>query len=224
MKHTETELLELKKQISQMWELVQTQLKNSKEALLNTDLDLAVKVTSNEKRVNAFELKIDSDCENYIALFSPVAIDLRLVLSILKINKTLERIGDFAEGIARFVLTSEDNELKHKELIVNLKIEQMMQLVEDMLDKAFSALTEENTAQANVVFSTDRRIDTLYDEAVDQLVEYVRKNVEEARYVLQLLTVLRKIERCGDHCDNIMEEIVFYLDAKVVKHQSLNKT
>ncbi len=223
MKHTETELIELKKQVSQMWELVQAQLNNSKVALLNTDKELAIKVTSNEKRVNAFELKIDSDCENYIALYSPVAIDLRLVLSILKINKTLERIGDFAEGIARFVLTCDEQDEKHKSLIESLKIDQMMSLVEEMLDKAFNALTEENTAQANVVFSTDKRVDTLYNDAVDQLVEYVRKNVEEARYVLQLLTVLRKIERCGDHCDNIMEEIVFYLDAKVLKHQYSNK-
>ncbi len=223
MKHTETELIELKNQVSQMWTLVHDQLQNSKIALIKTDKELAVKVTSNEKRVNAFELKIDSDCENYIALYSPVAIDLRLVLSILKINKTLERIGDFAEGIARFVLTCQEHDEKHKELIESLKIEQMMSLVEQMLDKAFNALTEENTAQASVVFSTDKHIDTLYNDAVDQLVEYVRKNVEEARYVLQLLTVLRKIERCGDHCDNIMEEIVFYLDAKVIKHQSLDK-
>ena len=79
-----------------MWVLVLSQLRNAKSALVNSDSDLARVVISLEKRVNAFELKIDSDCENYIALFSPVAIDLRLVLSILKINKTLERIGDFA--------------------------------------------------------------------------------------------------------------------------------
>ena len=108
MKHTETELLQIKNSISEMWVLVLSQLRNAKSALVNSDSDLARVVISLEKRVNAFELKIDSDCENFIALFSPVAIDLRLVLSILKINKTLERIGDYAEGIARFVLLTEN--------------------------------------------------------------------------------------------------------------------
>jgi phosphate transport system protein len=218
MKHTESELLDIKKSIEQMWTLVRGQLEKSRQALLNNDQNLASIVTSTEKRVNAFELKIDSDCENYIALYSPVAIDLRLVLSILKINKTLERIGDFADGIARFVLTYEVNQ-NHQPLIKLLKVEEMLTCVDLMLEKTFTILQDENTAQAGLVFSTDNTIDKLYAESYDLLADYIKQNPDDVVYALNLVSVMRKIERCGDHCNNIMEEIIFYLDAKVVKHQ-----
>lgn len=218
MKHTETELIQIKDSISEMWTLVLSQLRNAKLALLNADSDMARVVLSLEKRVNAFELKIDRDCENYIALFSPVAIDLRLMLSILTINKTLERIGDYAEGVARFVLLTE-NMGKHEELLKLVKLNEMCGYVEAMLEKSLNAFTEENSAEAGMVFSIDNKIDTIYLEDYELLAKYVGENPADALYVLHLATVLRKFERSGDHCNNIMEEIVFYLDAKVLKHQ-----
>src|ERR1051325_1828939 len=102
--HLEIELQQLKAEMLEMWELVHNQLKKGYEALNSNDNDLAREVIANEKRVNAYELKIDRDCENIFALFQPVAVDLRNVLAALKINSNLERVGDFAEGIARFTL------------------------------------------------------------------------------------------------------------------------
>lgn len=96
MKHTEKELTLLREEVSQMWGLVLSQLEKARQAYLNNDAELAREVASREKRVDTYELKIDSDCENYIALFGPVAVDLRLVLSLIKISGTLERIADFA--------------------------------------------------------------------------------------------------------------------------------
>src|SRR5215510_9252264 len=104
MKHTEKELQELKEEVNEMWRLVLSQLEKAKQSFLNGDVELAREIVSREKRVDAFELKIDSDCENYIALYSPVAVDLRLVLSLIKFGITLERIADFAKGIARHVI------------------------------------------------------------------------------------------------------------------------
>ncbi|MEA4937724.1 MAG: phosphate signaling complex protein PhoU [Paludibacter sp.] len=222
MKHTETELLQIKNSISEMWILVLSQLRNATTALLNSDRDLARVVLNLEKRVNAFELKIDRDCENYIALFTPVAIDLRLVLSILKINKTLERIGDYAEGIARFVLLTEDMG-KHGELLETVKIREMAKCVETMLEKSLDAFNEENSAQAGMVFTMDNQVDNIYFTSFELLSKYVAEHPADALYVLHLGTVLRKIERSGDHCNNIMEEIVFYLDARVLKHQKKDK-
>jgi phosphate uptake regulator len=109
MKHSEQELLLLKEEVIQMWKFVIAQMEKSKNALLNDDKELAREVVSREKRVDLFELKIESDCENHIALYAPVAIDLRLVLSLLKITSSLERIGDFAEGIARYVIMDKTN-------------------------------------------------------------------------------------------------------------------
>ena len=104
MKHTEREMLALREEVNQMWKLVISQLEKAKQSFLNGDVELAREIVSREKRVNAFELKIDSDCENYIALYSPVAVDLRLILSLIKISSTLERISDFCDGIARYVI------------------------------------------------------------------------------------------------------------------------
>ncbi len=218
MKHTEEELIKIKKSIYEMWNLVQSQFENAKNAVLTSNIELAELILSREKRVNAFELKIDSDCENYIALYSPVAIDLRLVLSILKINKTLERIGDFADAIARFVI--EWGEMADKQLFESLKIEDMMSCVEKMLEITHSALIDENTSTAGIVFSTDRIIDARYNEGLSLLAPYINEHTDKTLYCLYLVTVLRKIERAGDHCNNIMEEIVFYVDAKVLKHSN----
>jgi len=218
MKHTETELVQIKESISEMWKLVQSQFNKSKEALLTGNPDLARVVLSTEKRVNAFELKIDSDCENYIALFSPVAIDLRLVLSLLKINKTLERIGDFAEGIAKFVISSPAND-QQKALLKEMKAPEMMNCVEDMLEKSLESINSENSAIAGSVFSIDNKIDKDYSNAYSILAKHIEKHPEDIMYCLSAVSLLRKIERSGDHCNNIMEEIVFYLDAKVLKHQ-----
>lgn len=115
VKFVENELLAIKEEVNDMWLLVRQQLENAFNALRNNDDDLANSVASREKRVNAFELKIDSDIEDFIALYNPVAVDLRFALAMLKINNNLERIGDYADSIARFVarnnLTEEDKQL-----------------------------------------------------------------------------------------------------------------
>ena len=103
VKFIESELILLKKEIDEMWTLVYNQLDRAGEAVLTLDKELAQQVMVRERRVNAFELKIDSDVEDIIALYNPVAIDLRFVLAMLKINTNLERLGDFAEGIAVWV-------------------------------------------------------------------------------------------------------------------------
>ncbi|MGH2566264.1 MAG: phosphate signaling complex PhoU family protein, partial [Ginsengibacter sp.] len=106
MTQFETELADVKSEVINMWQLVLLQLSKAKEAMLTFNKDLAREVIAKEKRVNALELKIDRDCENVFALYCPVAIDLRFLLAALKINNNLERIGDIAEGIARYVVDS----------------------------------------------------------------------------------------------------------------------
>lgn len=107
VKFVENELQNIQREVKEMWKLVYQQLDNAYNAVLNADQELADKVISREKRVNAFELKIDSNIEDFIALYNPVAVDLRFALAMLKINNNLERIGDYAESIARFVIRTE---------------------------------------------------------------------------------------------------------------------
>ena len=128
----------LKNETSQMWRLVISQLEKAKLTFLNSDVELALEIVSMERRVNAFELKIESNCENYIALYNPVAVDLRLVLSIMKICITLERIGDFAAGIARHVVEGDCNS-PDSSLVEDLEIEKMFDIVLNMLSDSFVA-------------------------------------------------------------------------------------
>ncbi|MDR1887575.1 MAG: phosphate signaling complex protein PhoU [Prevotellaceae bacterium] len=217
MKHTEKELQELKEEVSQMWKLVLSQLEKAKQAFLTGDVELAREIASREKRVDAFELKIDSDCENYIALYSPVAVDLRLVLSLIKISITLERIGDFAESIAR-TLIDEDGDKPETQITEELQIEKMFDMLIGMLSDSFVELESENTRLSGKIMAKDHEIDMLYCQSFDILTRYLQENPTRIRCGLKTILLLRKLERIGDHCNNIVEEIVFYVDAKVLKH------
>ncbi|MDR0367576.1 MAG: phosphate signaling complex protein PhoU [Bacteroidales bacterium] len=216
MKHTEKELQAIKEEVSQMWKLVLSQLEKAKQSFLTRDIEIAREIASREKRVNVFELKIDCDCENYIALYSPVAVDLRLVLSLIKISSTLERIGDFCEGIARYMIDSDCNTADS--LVEDLQIEKMFDIVTSMLSDSFVALESENTKMSGKILSKDNEMDMLYRNAIHILGEYLQTDPSFALCGLKLILLIRKLERIGDHCSNIVEEIVFYIDAKVLKH------
>jgi phosphate transport system protein len=200
-----------------MWKLVLSQLEKAKQAFLNNDIELAREIVSREKRVDAFELKIDSDCENYIALYSPVAIDLRLALSLIKISATLERIGDFAEGVARHVIDDDCSKI-HPQIIEELQMERMFELLISMLSDSFVALESENTKVSGKILAQDDAVDAIYYASLDILTIYLQAEPSFLRCGLKLALLIRKLERIGDHCSNIVEEIVFYVDAKVLKH------
>lgn len=220
IKHTEREMQYLRNQMSDMWKLVISQLEKAKQAFVNNDIEMALEVMSREKRVDAYELKMDSDCENYIALYSPVAIDLRLILSLMKISNTLERIGDFADGVARHVLDDDCNTVEDK-LLDDLQIDAMFDIIIGMLSDSYVALESENTKLSGRILAKDEEVDDIYDNSLDVLAEYIAENAAFARCGLKLYLLIRKLERIGDHCSNIVEEIVFYVDAKVLKHGGL---
>jgi phosphate transport system protein len=221
MQYKERELQMLKEEVSEMWKLVVSQVEKSRQAFFNNDVETAREIVSREKRVDVFELKIDCDCENYIALYNPVAIDLRLVLSLIKISSTLERIGDFCEGIARYVIDS-DCQIVEPQLVEELQIEKMFDGLISMLSDSFVALESENTRMAGKILSKDTEIDLLYRNSIDILAACLQKKPDMIRCGLKLMLLIRKLERIGDHCGNIVEEIVFYIDAKVLKHDKIN--
>ena len=217
VKFIESELLLLKKEVDEMWSLVYNQLDRAGEAVLTLDKELAQQVMVRERRVNAFELKIDSDVEDIIALYNPVAIDLRFVLAMLKINTNLERLGDFAEGIARFVMRCKEP-VVDAELFTRLRLSEMLAEVLSMLELAKRALNEESIDLATGVFAKDNLLDDINAEATEILADYITRHPETAITCVDLVGVFRKLERAGDHITNIAEEIVFFIDAKVLKH------
>jgi len=221
MRHLEQELAALRQDTIDMWRLVISQVENAGEAILSFNKELAQKVSMREKKVDAYELKIDSECENIIALYQPVAIDLRFVLAVFKINSNLERIGDFAYGISR-VLISNPTVILDAELISNSNLRVMIEDVNKMLTQGLDAFENEKPDFAAAIFSEDFQVDEINDKAMHIIADYICKNPDRAYECLQLSSVFRKMERVGDHCSNIAEEIFFYIDAKVLKH-SRNK-
>src|SRR5690554_4310284 len=213
MRHNEQELEQLKDELNQMWKLVTSQLERSKHAFLKNDIEVALEVSSAEKRVNAFELKVESSCENYIALYNPVAIDLRLILSIMKISITLERIGDYAEGIARHVI---DGDCGHfdKTIVESLEMEKMFDILINMMADSYVALNAESSKSFGKILAKDKGVNEIYHSSIPKIEEFLTKNPKEIRCGLKLMLLIRKMERVGDHCKNIVEEIVFYVDAK----------
>ncbi|MEI8049595.1 MAG: phosphate signaling complex protein PhoU [Bacteroidota bacterium] len=217
MRHLEQELYSLRQDVIDMWKLVISQVANAGEAILSFDKELAQKVSMREKKVDAYELKIDSECENIIALHQPVAIDLRFVLAVLKINLNLERIADFAYGISRTFIAN-PTLILDAELITLTNLRIMIDDVNKMLNQGLDAFENENSDIASAIFSEDYQVDEINNNAPRIIADYILNNPDRAFECLQLIAAIRKLERMGDHCSNIAEEIFFYTDAKVLKH------
>lgn len=212
------ELQQLKAETIKMWTLVNLQLRKGKESLLNLDKDLARELILSERRVNAYELKLDRDCENIFALFNPVAVDLRFVLAVLKINNNLERTGDIAEGIAKFVINV-DSSFDKKLLDITCAVE-MYEAAINMMEEVLEAFDKEDTALARRVFQKDELLDDINHKASSMVADYIRNHPENIEPSLYLLSIIRKLERVGDQVKNMAEEIIFYIEAKVLKHRS----
>ncbi len=217
----DNELQQLKSQTINMWGMVLSQLEKTKDALANVDRDLAREVVSTEKRVNAFELKIDSDCEDIIALFAPVAIDLRFLLAVLKINMNLERTGDIAEGIAKFVVDIPED--FDKQLLEITRVIEMFEQGNLMVNEVMDAFHNEDTLIARKVFQKDDLLDEINRNAASVVAEYIKKYPDKIEQALYILSTVRKLERVGDQAKNMAEEIIFYSEAKVLKHKPKNK-
>jgi phosphate transport system protein len=216
MTQLENELLAVKSEVLNLWELVLSQMTKARTAMGNTDRDLARDVISREKRVNALELKIDLDCENIFALLCPVAIDLRFLLAVLKINSNLERAGDFAEGIAKYVVDADH--VFDKNLLQKTELFTMFDEAIAMLSDAKTAYENDDTSIARTIFKRDETLDEINGKVIERVAETVRGDVNMVDDGLYILSIIRKLERVGDQVKNIAEEIIFYVEAKVLKH------
>lgn len=217
MTQLENEIAALKTEVVNMWILVQSQLNKAKEAMINFDKDLAREVVMKEKRVNAYELKIDRDCENIFALYCPVAVDLRFLLAVLKINNNLERIGDIAEGIAKYVIETPVN--FETKLLETTQVLRMYQEGVNILMDTRIAFEKEDTQLARSIFKRDEVLDQINREANTNIAALIKEDMNSINEALYILSIIRKLERVGDQSKNIAEEIIFYVEAKVLKHQ-----
>lgn len=221
MEHLEAELNQLREAILQMMELAKSQLEKSKSAFLERDQDLAQEIVHNEKRVNAMELSIDRDCENILALFQPVASDLRFVISMLKVNSDIERIADYADGIADYVLEMQKS--INKEALEATHTPEMFDITISMLGSIIKSLAEEDTSLARRVYRKDAELNKINSSASLIIKEFIQKDPDNIRPLLFLFSVIRKLERVGDHIKNIAEENIFFIEAEILKHKKDKK-
>jgi phosphate transport system protein len=218
MNHLDSEISRIKSRVSEMWELVEYQVRCGREALINGDKGLAETVIKRGKKVNKYDLKIDQMCENMLALFNPLAVDLRLILAILKINANLERIGDTAEGISSLIIESD---MPFEENLMDMsRVLEMYDGALLMLADVKKAFLTEDTQLAKMVMRHDKALNKIHRNTDKIIISYIQSHGDNINQSLKVAGIIRKLERIGDHVTNIAEEIVFYVDAKVLKHKS----
>lgn len=218
MSHLDNEIASLKGNLVEMFLLVQKQLRKSIRALNTVDKNLAREVIFNERRVNAEELKIDKDCENFVALFNPVAIDLRFVFSAYKINSHLESIGDCAKGISKIIL--ELDKPYDEKFVSDIRLMEMYEIGNSMIEDNINALRNYDTAQARLVFNKDVDIDSINRQANKVVADYIAAGKGDLMQNLNMISLIRRLDRVGDFSCNIAEEIIFFVEAKVLKHEN----
>jgi phosphate transport system protein len=220
MTHLDTELKSLRSSLTSMWLLVNSQLEKAEEALIGCNQELANMINANEKRIDAFELKLNMDCENILALFNPVAIDLRFVMAVMKINYNLERIGDYARSIGSL---TDANAHFNKKLLEESCVFEMFRLAGSMMNDTLYAFENEDVYVVHTIFQRDEELDKINKKADKVIGEWIIKNPNHYQEGLNLLTIIRKLERVGDQSKNIALEIIFHLEAKVLRHTKKSK-
>lgn len=210
----EKELATLKDSILKMGVLVQELIYKSIEALKNRDRDLAKQIIKQDVKVDQLELEVDEQCINLIALRQPKASDLRFITTGMRIATDLERIGDLAEDIAERTIELADQPLL-KPLI---DIPKMAKLAQNSVGLVLDAFISSDSAKAKEVWKAEKEVDRLRDAVHDELEDIMTKDGRTVTKALPLLLVSRHLERISDHATNIAEDVIYMVDAKVVKH------
>ena len=177
--------IEIRKELRTLFSLIKDQWVDCKQAFIANDTNSSEKILEEERKVNALEIRIDQSCEKYLALHTPVAIDLRFVLSTLKINTYLERIGDNIEGIANATLAL--NKVVDVEVRQFFEIDEIFEALDLMLDKAEVALFEEDAEVAREVKAFDSTINKIDKSNRDKAEEFLSSpngNVKELLHIL----------------------------------------
>lgn len=218
MKQLEKELKVLRQNIIEMMLLVNSQLEKACEAFDTGNQELAMEVIAGERRINAYELKMDADCENILALHNPVAADLRFVMAGYNIVSTLERIADNADGIARYVV--EMNGMIPQQAKEAIRFSEMRSTALIMLEDALDAYEEESPSKAYGIPGKDLLLNDINIQSSNVMVALIKEYPDDVKKLLFLFSTIKKLERIGDLTKNIAEEIIFYIEAKVIKHMA----
>jgi phosphate transport system protein len=213
-RHFHEDLRSLTGRLTVMGELVESRVRDAMTALLQRQSDLAVKVATGDAAVNDLELEVDDLCIKFLALQNPVASDLRLVRSMIKVNTDLERIGDQAVNIAQAVIALLERPL----LRPAFDVARLGEIAVAMLRDSLRAFVEQDVAVAQSVLGRDDEADALRDGLFRVLLTHMMSDPAVIERALGLILVSRCLERVADHATNIAEEAIFVVEGRVVRH------
>jgi phosphate transport system protein len=213
--HMQRELEKLKKMILSLSATVEDTVQQAAQSLTAMDVALAKRVQAGDDQIDQFEVDLEEECLKLLALYQPVAADLRFIVSVLKINNDLERIADLATNIAdRTVgLAAEPT------IPVPFDFPEMAAKVQRMLKSALDALVNLDAPLAALVIGLDEEVDQQHKQNYKLIKEQIRQHPERIDSLVQYISVSRHVERIGDLATNIAEDVIYMIQGDIVRHQ-----
>src|SRR5581483_4612535 len=216
IRHFAEELQQLKSRLLLMGGLAEERVSLSMRGLVDRDRDAIRQVIEGDEELNQLQLEIDDRCFKLLALYQPMAIDLRTIVAAVKINSDLERVGDLAvnigEAAERYVL--------HAPVKPLIDLPRMGNLAQRMLREALDAFVSGNIAAARDVLAQDDILDGLKDQIFRELLTYMLGDPHTIEGAIDLILISRHLERIGDYATNIAEDIIFIVEARDVRHHA----
>ncbi len=212
--HMQREIERLKQQVMALSAEVESDLRTAVRAFEDREPTLAQIVLDREAVTNAMEVDVEEECLKILALYQPVAADLRYIVAVLKINHDLERIGDLGVHIAeRGLFLSQKPKID-----VPFPVGQMADRSQAMLKKVLDAFANLDGAAALEVCAADREVDQIHREIFQRVKEAVTRNPQMFEPLLQILHISRFLERIADHATNIAEDLIYLIEGRIVRH------
>jgi len=213
-RHFHEELAKLKNRLLVMGSMVEESIQKSITSLEERNPEVAREVFSDDEKIDLMEIEIDESCIKLMALDQPVAVDLRMILGVLRINNDLERMGDHAVNIAeRSVMLAEKPLLRPL-----VDIPRMAAIVQSMVKDVLDGFVQEDPQKARRVCELDDKVDDLDDRVMRILLTHMMEKPSTINQAIGLMMVSKNLERIGDLATNIAEDVVFIYQAKTIKH------
>lgn len=206
-------IYKIKKEILSLGAMVEDRFKKTIYAVKTNDLEQAVQIIETDYLVDAQEVEVEEECLRTLALYHPVATDLRLITAVIKINNDLERIADYAVNIARrFQISGQNSDSFQYDYTA------MAEQAIKMLKLSLDALVSLDGNLAYKVREMDEEVNTMRNEAYNVMKQAIRKNPEKVEEIINMYLISRHIERVGDHTKNIAEEVIYLIDGEIIRH------
>jgi len=213
-KHFRKELENIKKRILTLGSMVEDLVHTSVQAVDRVDADLADRIIKRDREINETEVDIEEECLKVLALHQPVAVDLRFIIAVIKINNELERIGDQAVNIAQRVQVI----AKRPKPPFWFDYSEMGEKAQKMLRMSLDALVNLDVDLAYKVITLDDEVDRIKSEAYDKIKQAIQDLPERVGYYINLLLISRHLERLADHATNIAEEVIYLVEGEIFRH------